>query len=64
MVRELEAELLADVGAVLGEGPAWDGRRQELVWRDLGKGRRLERRLPRPEQRIGFCGYWGRCLGF
>jgi sugar lactone lactonase YvrE len=52
MVRELEAGLVADVGAVLGEGPAWDGRRQELVWVDIlagtvhvhdAEGRRLGR---------------------
>jgi sugar lactone lactonase YvrE len=38
MVRKLEAGLVADVGAVLGEGPAWDGRRQELVWVDIMAG--------------------------
>jgi len=52
MTRELQAELVADVGAVLGEGPAWDGRRQELVWVDIlggtvhvhdADGRRLAR---------------------
>ena len=52
MVRQLQAGLVADVGAVLGEGPAWDGRRQELVWVDIlggtvhvhdAEGRRLAR---------------------
>jgi sugar lactone lactonase YvrE len=38
MIRQLQAELVADVGAVLGEGPAWDGRRQELVWVDILAG--------------------------
>jgi sugar lactone lactonase YvrE len=39
MIRHLRAELLDDVGAVLGEGPSWDARTGELVWVDILSGR-------------------------
>ncbi len=38
MIRQLEAELVDDAGAVLGEGPAWDDRTGELVWVDILSG--------------------------
>jgi sugar lactone lactonase YvrE len=38
MIRQLEAELVDDAGAVLGEGPAWDDRTRELVWVDILSG--------------------------
>ncbi len=41
-----------DLGRMVGKGPL--ERRQEMLRRDLGKGRRLERRLPRRQQRVGF----------
>lgn len=37
-VRQLEAELLDTAGARLGEGPAWDAAREELVWVDIVSG--------------------------
>jgi sugar lactone lactonase YvrE len=38
MTRHLRAELLDDVGAVLGEGPLWDSRSGELSWVDILSG--------------------------
>jgi sugar lactone lactonase YvrE len=38
VIRQLEAELVDDAGAVLGEGPAWDDRTSELVWVDILSG--------------------------
>jgi sugar lactone lactonase YvrE len=38
MTRQLHAELINDVGAVLGEGPAWDARSNELVSVDILSG--------------------------
>jgi sugar lactone lactonase YvrE len=38
MTRRLKAELLDPVGAVLGEGPAWDAGSAELVWVDILSG--------------------------
>ena len=38
MIRHLEAQLVDDAGAVLGEGPAWDDRTSELVWVDILSG--------------------------
>jgi sugar lactone lactonase YvrE len=38
VTRRLQAELLDDVGAVLGEGPSWDPRSEELVWVDILAG--------------------------
>jgi hypothetical protein len=43
-----------DLGGMVGEGLLEGG--QEMLGRDLGKWRGLERRLPRPEQRVGRCG--------
>ncbi len=40
-----------DLGGVIGEGLL--ERRQEVLRRDLAEGRRLERRLPGCEQRVG-----------
>ena len=40
-----------DLGGVVGEGPLEGG--QEVLRLDLGERRRLERRLPRLEQRVG-----------
>ena len=40
-----------DLGCVVGEGLLEGG--QEMLRRDLGKRRRLERRLPRLQQRVG-----------
>jgi sugar lactone lactonase YvrE len=37
-VRELEPDLLDAAGARLGEGPAWDAARGELVWVDILSG--------------------------
>ncbi len=39
MIRHLEAELVDDLGAVLGEGPSWDARTEELVSVDILGGR-------------------------
>ncbi|MEA2332006.1 MAG: hypothetical protein QOH58_2144 [Thermoleophilaceae bacterium] len=39
MRRSLDAELLADVAADLGEGPAWDAERGVLSWVDILAGR-------------------------
>jgi sugar lactone lactonase YvrE len=39
VIRHLQAELLDGAGAVLGEGPAWDTRTDELVWVDILSGR-------------------------
>jgi sugar lactone lactonase YvrE len=39
MSRQLQAELLDGAGAVLGEGPTWDPRTDELVWVDIMSGR-------------------------
>jgi sugar lactone lactonase YvrE len=36
--RRLSAELLADAGAVLGEGPSWDARTGQLSWVDILSG--------------------------
>jgi sugar lactone lactonase YvrE len=38
VTRHLQAELLDDVGAVLGEGPLWDSRTGELSWVDILSG--------------------------
>jgi sugar lactone lactonase YvrE len=38
VTRQLRAELLDDVGAVLGEGPLWDSRTGELSWVDILSG--------------------------
>jgi sugar lactone lactonase YvrE len=38
MTRQLKAELLSDIGAVLGEGPSWDARTSELVSVDILSG--------------------------
>jgi len=38
MTRQLQAELLDDVGAILGEGPSWDARTNELVTVDILSG--------------------------
>jgi sugar lactone lactonase YvrE len=38
MPRQLKAELLDDVGAILGEGPSWDARTSELVSVDILSG--------------------------
>jgi sugar lactone lactonase YvrE len=38
VTRHLRAELLDDVGAVLGEGPLWDSRTEELSWVDILSG--------------------------
>ena len=40
-----------DLGGVIGKGPLEGG--QEMLGRDFGKRRRLERRLPRLQQRVG-----------
>ncbi len=37
-VRRLAPELVDPAGAAVGEGPAWDGRRGELVWVDIISG--------------------------
>jgi sugar lactone lactonase YvrE len=37
-MRHLNAELLSDVGAILGEGPTWDARTSELVSVDILSG--------------------------
>lgn len=42
MVGESPAKLVADVHAVLGEGPVWVARRQALFWVDI-KGRKIFR---------------------
>jgi sugar lactone lactonase YvrE len=38
MIRQLKAELLSDVGALLGEGPTWDARTSELLSVDILNG--------------------------
>jgi sugar lactone lactonase YvrE len=38
MPRQLQAELLDGMGAVLGEGPTWDPRTAELLWLDIMSG--------------------------
>jgi sugar lactone lactonase YvrE len=37
-VRYLDAELLDDAGAVIGEGPTWDAEHGELLWVDIESG--------------------------
>jgi len=39
MVRTSEVTCIADVGAVLGEGPVWVEREQALYWVDITEGR-------------------------
>ena len=43
MSRAADARCVADVGAVLGEGPVWDPRDQALYWLDI-KGLKIFRR--------------------
>ena len=50
-----------DLGRMVGEGALES--RQEMLRQNLGKRRRLERRLPRPQQRVGF-GMSGILRGF
>lgn len=38
MVRQLDAELVLDAGAELGEGPGWDAAAGHLVWVDILAG--------------------------
>jgi sugar lactone lactonase YvrE len=42
-VQQIEAELIEDARAAVGEGPIWDVARQQLVWVDIPAG--LVRRL-------------------
>lgn len=41
----IQAQLLFDAKALLGEGPVWDQARQQLYWVDI-EGRRLHRHVP------------------
>ncbi|HEX4767496.1 MAG TPA: SMP-30/gluconolactonase/LRE family protein [Lichenihabitans sp.] len=37
-MQRMRAELLADARAMIGEGPIWDVRRQQLIWVDIPAG--------------------------